>query len=51
MYITQTIVYKQTHERTIDIYEEDIDSLTQEVRKHLRGNENPDLLKSYMNER
>ena len=40
MYITQTIVYKQTHERTIDIYEEDIDSLTQEVRKHLRGNEN-----------
>lgn len=41
MYITQTIVYKQTHERTIDIYEEDIDSLTQEVRKHLRGNENP----------
>lgn len=41
MYITQTIVYKQTHERTIDIYEEDIDSLTQEVRKHLRGNANP----------
>lgn len=41
MYITQTIVYKQTHERTIDIYEEDINSLTQEVRKHLRGNENP----------
>ena len=41
MYITQTIVYKQTHERTIDIYEEDINSLTQEVHKHLRGNENP----------
>ena len=41
MYITQTIVYKQTHERTIAIYEEDINSLTQEVRKHLRGNENP----------
>lgn len=41
MYITQTIVYKQTHERTIDIYEEDINSLTQEVRKHLRGNANP----------
>ena len=41
MYITQTIVYKQTHERTIDIYEEDINSLTQEVRKHLRGNVNP----------
>ena len=41
MYITQTIVYKQTHERTIAIYEEDINSLTQEVRKHLRKNENP----------
>ena len=41
MYITQTIVYKQTHERTIDIYEEDINSLTQEVRKHLRRNVNP----------
>lgn len=41
MYITQTIVYKQTHERTIDIYEEDIADLTQEVRKHLRRNENP----------
>lgn len=41
MYITQTIVYKQTHERTIDIYEEDINSLTQEVRKHLKGNANP----------
>lgn len=41
MYITQTIVYKQTHERTIDIYEEDIKSLTQEVRKHIRGNVNP----------
>lgn len=40
MYITQTIVYKQTHERTIDIYEEDINSLTQEVRKHIRGNVN-----------
>lgn len=41
MYITQTIVYKQTHERTVDIYEEDIADLTQEVRKHLRGNANP----------
>ena len=41
MYITQTIVYKQTHERTIDIYKEDINSLTQEVRKHLRRNVNP----------
>ena len=41
MYITQTIVYKQTHERTIDIYEEDIADLIKEVRKHLRGNENP----------
>lgn len=41
MYITQTIVYKQTHERTVAIYEEDINSLIQEVRKHLRGNENP----------
>lgn len=41
MYITQTIVYKQTHERTIDIYEEDINSLIQEIRKHLRGNANP----------
>ena len=40
MYITQTIVYKQTHERTIDIYEEDIADLIKEVRKHLRGNEN-----------
>lgn len=50
MYITQTIVYKQTHERTIDIYEEDIDSLTQEVRKHLRGNENPSDIKITMSD-
>lgn len=41
MFITQTIVYKQTHERTIAIYEEDIADLIKEVRKHLRGNENP----------
>lgn len=41
MYITQTIVYKQTHERTIAIYEEDIADLIKEVRKHLRGNANP----------
>ena len=41
MYITQTIVYKQTHERTIAIYEEDIADLIKEVRKHLRENENP----------
>ena len=41
MYITQTIVYKQIHERTIAIYEEDIADLIKEVRKHLRENENP----------
>ena len=50
MYITQTIVYKQTHERTIDIYEEDINSLTQEVRKHLRGNANPSDIKITMSD-
>ena len=50
MYITQTIVYKQTNERTLDIYEEDINSLTQEVRKHLRGNENPSDIKITMSD-
>lgn len=50
MYITQTIVYKQTHERTIDIYEEDIADLTQEVCKHLRGNENPSDIKITMSD-
>lgn len=50
MYITQTIVYKQTHERTIDIYEEDINSLTQEVRKHLRGSANPSDIKITMSD-